>query len=197
MWAKVCLVLLMACSNACLACSCQIPEIQKPAEGSAANTEKQDIAQEAAWYSRRATTVLRATVVRRSHFGTDAPARSGIADLTRAMTAPKQSPYEHRYELSVMETFKGADGIGPKVIMTDYLNPCGMTIKPGEEWILFLDGDKPLSQCSGNTEVTDARMTSYRLQMLTALRDAKADVQRRLQVPLESSKAKLAAPTAK
>ena len=183
MLAKILATAFFLVANTGVACSCGGQNVELPPDGSPL-TSAQIPALQAAWYSRSATTIVRARIVQQKEIVTPKLSNGEWVGISSV-----------KHYLSVLEVLKGAAVIGERVL-NDYHSPCGVALNPNEEWILFLHGDQPLNQCDGHIHLNMNRATRrdwpqkaidansrYAQKILTALREAKFRDQLRIDLP--------------
>jgi hypothetical protein len=191
MLAKILVSAFLLSADVCMACKCrEIPWLHPPPPAGTSLPDKEVRIRQAAWYSLRATTIVRATVLQRE--ANIAPTR--FVTKNEDTLAMKPEPFDTdrftpKYKFLISEVLKGSDVIGERIIRVSH-DSCGIAVNPGEEWIYFIDGDQPLHQCSGHlhlnmtlltragrTEKDIDANTSYSQRILTALREAKTQEQ--------------------
>jgi hypothetical protein len=148
MLAKILAAVFLLTANACVACKCEIPAIYPPSAG-AELTEKQVRMQQTAWYSQRASSIVRATVLQQA---------SSISSIKSERIDTDQ--FTRKYKILITEMLKGSDAIGERIISVSK-DSCGISVNQNEEWVFFLNGDQPLHQCSGHLHLKKRSEPSF------------------------------------
>ena len=161
---KILIALFLMGAKLCIACSCELPGVTHPEIGKP--SQKQISSAFATEYSRRATSIVRATVLAK-----------------KANATPRI--LDEKYQIAVLEVLKGENFVGQRKVI-DPSGTCGFAINPGEEWIFFLHRDYFINQCTGNVQINITRaqrsgwtekeidvQVQFARDMLETLREAK------------------------
>jgi hypothetical protein len=122
-------VFLLFFSAQSFACGCPAPPAPPIPAGAKPPSEAQQIADFIQFNASRADIVVRAKV------------KKAIG-----LSLNDQTP---RFKISIREIFKG-DNLPKQLWVKTSLSSCAMFLKPGEEWILFMNVDLDINACSGS-----------------------------------------------
>jgi hypothetical protein len=151
MWHAIIFLLIISVSSSCLACSCVAPQVEAPREGAPALTKEQILSAHAAWYLRRANTVVRAKVM-------------------KSESIPNKVPFQ-RFEISVIEVIQG-NAVQHMIALETGASNCSLHLNKGEEWLLFIQKTSELDICSGNTKLAPIKDQNDALAFLKAVRSS-------------------------
>ena len=103
-----------------------------PARGATSLTKEQILSAHAAWYLRRADTVVLATVL-------------------NSVPVPNKVPFT-KFQISIVEVIKGA-AVPHTMTLETGADNCSLHLNKDEKWLLFVRKAAELNICSGSTKL--------------------------------------------